>query len=488
MSDFKSLLANIYKKNEQPKMKRDSLEKTEDGVPSKRRRTKPTSTVDPELEKIKNQLTIGLNQGQREIYNLIMNEKKEGPLKLFITGKAGTGKSHLIRALALNSGFGVVSPTAASAKVMGGQTIHSFFKIRPYDNYYKDNPIDSAVKQKINAISTLIIDEISMVRPCLLDVMETICRKARGEDEFFGGMNILLFGDFCQLLPIFEPGEDKRLLFEYELWSKFEQKILTENMRQRDEEYIINLNRIRMGIELEIAVNYFNNFYDPDIDSMSIEERHQTTFLVPRKAMAQNINMMIMLWFHENHTGEGTLISRQKTPVTYVPREKMNSVIKFADIDSILPNDLVIYKGMRFMVTKNLNPLIYNGLIVTVEDIVSVKRGDDCIDQIRVSYDGKSTFIFDGLYSFYTYDGGKPFKIDGLPLNYAYASTINKCQGLSLPSAVVDLRGSFGAGMVYVALSRVSDITKLKLASKLEMNEIIIDSRVLNVYTKYTCQ
>lgn len=444
-----------------------------------------------------NELIETLNPRQRAIYDEIINSKEQ--VKIFITGEAGTGKSHLIRAFGLHQGLAIVSPTGVAASVMNGTTIHSYFKINPHDESYKAP--DKYMVAKLNQIHTIIIDEISMVRYSLVAVIEEICRTASKNNLFFGGKNIILFGDFFQLAPIFNKVKgmtsDERLVFEYpEFWNNFSTRVLIDNMRQTDLEFIKNLNRIRNGKELDEAIKYFNLFYDPEITNMPISERKEMLYIAPRRATAAQINDETLLWLIQNTIDRSKMhiAVRETVEKVEVPNDQ-KAIIKDSEIDTILPEETIFFEGMRFMVTKNLDPKVYNGLLVTIEKLTVTRPTDESAESklfLTVAYNHfgkKRTYTFNGPCTFYSYVYPPTFRREGkkhigFPLQPAYGATTSKIQGSTVEGkgAIVETRRSFGAGMAYVALSRVRDSSSLKLATPLQREDIIVDQRVLDFY------
>lgn len=491
-----------------------------------------------------------LNDQQRTIYDEIV-EKNKPQLKMFITGEAGTGKSYLIKALSFIDGYGIVAPTAVCAAKMDAKTIHKFFMI-PFDADFHKRPFNRSVANKIAQLDTLVVDEISMVKYKLFNCMNLICQQSRNDSRFFGGLNVILVGDFFQLQPIFDPGESSKLLFEYpEIWNQLDVKILIQNMRQNDNVFIQNLNRIRRGVELDTAIDYFNQFYDPNIDKIEISKRKDMVYITPLCSTAKKINIETMLWFknefEKNHTSsdmddsqpvnsnierkkiklneqqptvinnsllmkckentlEGnddniisknrtcisvcapvtqrTLIHRTMTKISFLPKNIIP--IPVDSLDATVPEILIIYTGMRLMVTKNLTPEIFNGLSVYVEKIENFmsKNQQTLTASITVSYDVKgfkAYHTFSGISDFYTYKSseGSWYCVKGLALTYGYATTINKSQGQTLPAAIINLKGTFTTGMAYVALSRLPNTNHLKLVHPLRKNQIMVDPNVL---------
>lgn len=439
-------------------------------APPKRGRPKAPPKVQefvrPADNKLLETFKEAFNEEQRDIFYKIIGAKEQ--LLMYLAGKAGTGKSFIVRALHAYGRCIVVAPTAAAASVTGGRTIHSFFCINPETSEFKVNAA------KFNDINTLIIDEISMVNIELLLTINRACCVVKNSQRLFGGMNVILCGDFFQLAPV--GSERKELLFQQKIFKNFSLYTLHRNMRQTDLEFIENLNHIRTGTNLELAVEYFNQFYDPKIMKTPIEKRQEMTIVTPLKRTVDEINKETLQWFFKTKPkGEGALFSREDSTIDYklLPRDVIT--IKHSDLESIVPSKLIVFPGIRLMVTKNINEFVHNGLMVTVDKFV-IKSPKDYQIFTHYMYKGQKRLYEFNRMTFYS---NKPMKVLGLPLTYSYAVTVNKCQGLTLPNAILDLKNSFMPGMIYVALSRVTSSNHMKLTTPLTIADIKVDDRVI---------
>ena len=400
---------------------------------------------------------------------------------IFLTGKAGTGKTTFLKAVMEHSRKRpiVVAPTGVAAINAGGVTIHSFFQL-PFSPYVPGAKVESKFdfgkeKRKIIASSDLlIIDEISMVRADLLDAIDAVLRRFREHGQPFGGMQLLMIGDLAQLTPVVTP-EDERMLKPYYdtpyfFGSKALQQIdyvtiqLTHVYRQQDESFIALLNEIRGG--------------NPSTEALSkLNGRCQPTFIpLPEEPF-------IRLTTHNNLANFYNESELQKLPGrSYQYRAEVKGT--FPEYSYPTAETLVLKEGAQVMFVKN-DPsgdhLYFNGRIGRVMEVSENRltvycEGDaDAIEVEPLEWENTRYTLNEQTREIESEVQGT-FK--QLPLRLAWAITIHKSQGLTFDRAIIDANQSFAPGQVYVALSRCRTLEGLVLASPLETRSVINDERV----------
>ena len=400
---------------------------------------------------------------------------------IFLTGKAGTGKTTFLKAIVDRSRKRpiVVAPTGVAAINAGGVTIHSFFQL-PLSPYVPGAKVDSKYdfsreKRKIIAsIDLLIIDEISMVRADLLDAIDAVLRRYREHDMPFGGVQLLMIGDLAQLTPVVTP-EDERLLrphydTPYFFGSKALQQIdyvtiqLEHVYRQQDQSFINLLNEVRSGHPSAQALAMLNSRCKP--------------IFMPRPEEAY-----IRLTTHNNLANFYNESELKKLPG--------KSLVYKAYIKGTFPeyayptaDTLMLKPGAQVMFVKNdPSPAhqYYNGRIGRVEEATDKRvtvycEGDsEAIEVEPQEWENTRYTLNEKTREIETEVQGV---FRQLPLRLAWAVTIHKSQGLTFDRAIIDANQSFAPGQVYVALSRCRTLDGLVLATPLEPRAIINDQRV----------
>ena len=400
---------------------------------------------------------------------------------IFLTGKAGTGKTTFLRTVVEKSTkqMIVVAPTGVAAINAGGVTIHSFFQLplSPYVPGAKvKNKYDfSKEKRKIiGSLDLLIIDEISMVRSDLLDAIDNVLRRFRNHSKPFGGVQLLMIGDLAQLSPVVTP-EDEHLLRPYYdttyfFGSKALQQVdyvtiqLEKIYRQADMKFVDILNNIRENRATQNDLLALQSRYDPSFTPKSDEGYIRLT---THNRMADEYN-------------DRQMARLNTTPYTYK-----------AEIEGTFPptsfptaENLLLKVGAQVMFIKNdVNGQYYNGKIGIVTNLSSETV---CV---RSTDDGQEIAV--GLqewenarYAINPQTHEIETEIQGVfrqyPLRLAWAITIHKSQGLTFDRAIIDAGHSFAPGQVYVALSRCRSLDGIVIASPISQQAIISDSSVEN--------
>jgi hypothetical protein len=402
---------------------------------------------------------------------------------LFITGKAGTGKTtflHKIKSESLKR-MVIVAPTGVAAINAKGVTIHSFFQM-PFgpilpNQIANTNQQRKFSKTKIDIIKSLdlvIIDEISMVRADLLDAIDQVMRRYKNRDKVFGGAQILMIGDLQQLAPVVKPNEWSLLQQHYDTVYFFSAKAYEEAnvvsielkhiYRQKNEVFIKILNEIRTNTLSDTSAKILNKNYNPSF-SPAKEEGYITL---------------------TTHNNRANLINNSELNKLKIRPVFFNAVISGKFSENAFPNAerLELKVGAQVMFIKNdssAEKRYYNGKIGIITAIskesVSVQCGDE-VDEIVTEKETWSNI------NYAINEETKAIKEEmigaftQIPLRLAWAITIHKSQGLTFERAIIDAEASFAHGQTYVALSRCTSLEGLVLKTPITSSAIINDSTV----------
>ena len=403
---------------------------------------------------------------------------------LFITGKAGTGKTTLLHTIKKNSlkRMVIVAPTGVAAINAKGVTIHSFFQmpfgpILPNQITNTTNQQRKFSKMKIDIVKSLdlvIIDEISMVRADLLDGVDQVLRRYKNRNKVFGGAQVLLIGDLQQLAPVVKPNEWSLLKNYYDTVYFFSSKAYQEAniisielkhiYRQENENFIRILNEIRNDTLSEQSAITLNERYNPSFTTKK-DEGYIT--LTTHNKRANIIN--------------GSELNKLKKKSFFFKAELSG---KFNE--NSFPNDenLELKVGAQVMFIKNDSSpekRYFNGKIGVITDLSKDKvlvacpnEIDEIVtereqwDQINYSINEETKELKEDIIGSFSQ----------IPLRLAWAITIHKSQGLTFDKAIIDAEASFAHGQTYVALSRCSSIEGLVLKTPIKNSAIINDASV----------
>ncbi len=415
---------------------------------------------------------------------------------LFLTGKAGTGKTTFLRSIvsSINKRVVVAAPTGVAAINARGVTLHSLFQL-PFgpnvpeakvrgSNDFAFRKIGRKKLALIRSIELLVIDEISMVRCDLLDAVDETLRRIRRSDAPFGGVQLLMIGDIEQLSPICRDEEWQLLQSHYASPYFFESKVLKrcnyitielkEIFRQSDTNFTTLLNAVRENKITREVIDTINSRYIPNF---APDDNEGYITLTTHNNTANNIN-------------------HKELQKLSTPSHLFESKVKGDYPEAAYPNEscLELKVGAQVIFIKNdISPekLYYNGLIGRVElidgDQVTVKpnSGEPSITLGAVVWENIEYRLSDE-------SGEIEESIKGtfsqIPLKCAWAITIHKSQGLSFDKAIIDAGNSFAHGQVYVALSRCRTFEGLVLRTPLSGGSIIRDNSVEGFTTDVVSQ
>ncbi|MBN1324653.1 MAG: AAA family ATPase [Alphaproteobacteria bacterium] len=410
-----------------------------------------------------------LNDSQLAAFDSIEHSNNN----MLILGQAGTGKSTFVNYLKSASKKRIICacPTAVSALNISGQTIHSLFQIQPRDFIMPEFlKLKAKPRNILFAADMLIIDEISMVSPDLLDAMDILARQARRNNEPFGGLQVIAIGDLFQLPPVITNDakqyyqqayeHSNAYFFDSNVYKRanFQKTNFDLVYRQNDMELLGNLVRLRNNETA--ALEFFNKCkIEDDV------QRSNAVIITPFRAVAERINADRLSKIDApevNYTG--TLNGNFSEKDIPAP---MNLTLKIGALVVFVKNSDKWHNGSMGIVRELGIKEIRVQLLGGTRDIVTVKQ--DKWEKIEYSHDENNKLVENEIGSY------KQF-----PLNLGYAMTIHKAQGKTLDTVVVDIsRGAFTHGQTYVALSRTRKSSDMHIENPLRQSDIIFDSRVL---------
>ena len=410
-----------------------------------------------------------LNEVQVSAFNAIERTNSN----ILILGQAGTGKSTFVNYLKSASKKRIVCacPTAVSALNIGGQTIHSLFQIQPRDFIMPELlKLKAKPRNILNATDVLIIDEISMVAPDLLDAIDILARMARHNNAPFGGIQVVAIGDLFQLPPVitrdamgyYETAYEhpNAYFFDSNVYkrSNFIRFSFDMVYRQSDGALLENLTRLR---NRDIGVlDFFNN-----CKILDEERRSNAVLITPFRDTAERINASRLAQIGAPEiTYAGTLTGTFSERDVPAP---LNLTLKVGALVVFVKNGDKWHNGSMGIVRAMSARDITVQLLSDSRDVVTVKP--EKWEKIEYSRDENDRIIENEV------GGYKQF-----PLNLGYAMTIHKAQGKTLDAVVVDMsRGAFTHGQTYVALSRTRGASDMHVASPLRPRDVIFDNRIL---------
>lgn len=415
---------------------------------------------------------------------------------IYLTGKAGSGKTTFLKYIKkiTKKNTVVLAPTGVAALNAGGQTIHSFFRIAPSvytPNDYRlrtsFNPEDEdkqtifdnfryrkGTKQILNELELLIIDEVSMVRCDLIDVVDKLLRVFREkENEPFGGVQVLLIGDAFQLPPIVKSDQWDILKEYYKTPFFFDSIVLSQNRP-----YYIELNKIYRQNDIKF-IELLNKIRTNQVDDEDMKLLNSR--FIPSIVKNENLDIVVVATHNRivDNINNKKLDELNSELITY------NADITGDFPDSILPTDreLKLKVGSQVMFIRNdPDKKYYNGKI---GKIIKFEKNKIIIEISKGNFVELKRYTWNNIV--YSWDS-KNKKIEEtsigdfsqFPIKLAWSVTVHKCQGLTFDNIIADITDSFSPGQVYVALSRCKSLEGLYLKSIIRRNAIKTDPNVIS--------
>ncbi len=421
---------------------------------------------------------------RNEVFDLAYRFVTETSENIFLTGKAGTGKTTFLKYLKENCSKNIVvaAPTGVAAINAGGVTLHSLFQL-PFHPFLptKNNKDELLAKIRFNRqrqqllrkMELLVIDEISMVRCDVMDAIDTILKSVRRRHDIpFGGVQLLCIGDLYQLPPVAQNHEWNILQEYYPSPFFFDSTVIKEQMpllielnkiyRQKEDSFVALLNKVRNN---NMSADDFEDLhlrYDPSFRP-SIEEKFITL---------------------TSHNNQADLINHRELQKILTPSFKYEANIDGEFPENTYPAEgsLLLKVGAQVMFLKNdvIYKRYFNGKIGVVKSL------DD--EEIIVECDGIDIYVSSETWENSRYvlnrsDGKLEQETLGtftqFPLRLAWAITIHKSQGLTFEKVMIDAGAAFSSGQVYVALSRCTSLDGIVLLSKIPSAAIYSNENVI---------
>lgn len=430
--------------------------------------------------------SIELNEQFIKALDIMENTSRN----VFITGRAGTGKSTLLDYFRNHTKkhVAVLAPTGVAAVNISGQTIHSFFAFPAQitSNGVKENPPSPKQKQLWKKLNAIVIDEISMVRADLLDCVDLALRLGLGKKQLpFGGLQMIFIGDLYQLPPVVA-GREERELFctHYQSPYFFDARVfntpgfsiefieLEKIYRQKDIGFISILNKIRNNSVVQADLDSLNKQYNPDFKT----GKELFITLTSTNAAADSINEFHLSRIHSK---------------LYVAYGEISG--RFDEKSLPTAKELHLKKGAQVMLLNNDREKRWiNGTLAEIVDIEKSEEGSDAVvvELENGGVEEVTPYTWEMYHYFFdrkknSLDVQTIGSFTQYPLRLAWAITIHKSQGKTFDRVIVDMDRTFAHGQAYVALSRCRTLEGMILKRKVQKGHILMDWRVVKFITKY---
>lgn len=407
---------------------------------------------------------------------------------VFLTGKAGTGKTTFLHKLKMKSlkRMVVVAPTGVAAINAKGVTIHSFFQM-PFGPLLPDTDLNNTAsgfnrkfsKTKINIIKSLdllVIDEISMVRADLLDGIDSVLRRFKNRNKVFGGVQLLMIGDLQQLSPIIKEDEWELLKPYYKNGFFFSSRAylqcqaitieLNHIYRQDNPKFISILNEIRTNTLTQASADELNKRYQPDF--VPDEKDGYISLTTHNNKAEQTNNRELVKLKTKTYTYDASV--EGKFPEYAYPNKEALTLKVGAQVMFIKNDSSTEKRYFNGKIGKVIHLDAEEVIVHCQEDDFNIVTTPEIWENINYTVDAETKAITENKIGAYTQ----------MPLRLAWSITIHKSQGLTFEKAIIDAQGAFAHGQTYVALSRCKTLEGLVLNSKINSNQIISDSNVLS--------
>ncbi len=426
---------------------------------------------------------IEINYNFKKAYELCENTKRN----VFITGKAGTGKSTFLHYFRENTKkeIAFLAPTGVAAINIKGQTIHSFFNFKADITFSKVKEIKPKNPTLYKKLDTILIDEVSMVRADLLDCLDKFLRlHGKIKDGPFGGIQMIFIGDLYQLPPVVTSKEREIFREFYKTPYFFNSQVFKETefdfiefdkiYRQSDSLFIQILNAIRNGTITDEALEILNKRV---IKDNQVHEADVYIYLTTTNKSAEEIN-------------------RERLSKIKGKEFVYHGIVEGQFIESDLPTSEKLFLKQDAQVMLLNNDSLGRWINGDLGKIIDIKRKSYEPDSIYVELtNGKVVEVLPytwEMYQFY-FDGNKKKiltkvigKFTQYPIKLAWAITIHKSQGLTFDKVILDVgRGTFSHGQLYVALSRCRSLEGLILKKPISRRHIFLDRRIIKFLTQF---